>query len=56
MEVVDVQFSFSKHDKHFSMYKLQEIKTRLDVIKAKIDSGECTPGEAFSMETERREL
>ena len=47
MEVADVQFSLSKHEKHFAMYKLQEMKTKLKVIEEKLGSGECSPADTF---------
>ena len=56
MEVVDVQFSLSKSEKHVAIFKMQAFERRVKEINNKIKAGEYSAGELYNRTNELKSI
>ena len=56
MEVVDVQFSLSKSDKHVAIFKIQDFMRRVIEINNKINAGDYSAGELYNRTIELKNI
>ena len=56
IQIVDIQLALSKQPKHFIIYKMEEIKSKLQDIKQNINAGTYGAAQLFTKNQEIKKL